>query len=177
MDKKAIASLKNKLIRDKCLELAHTKVTADETTIKNCEQRWISLFNHRIQPEYLQQVNLKDFLPEAVFRHRFYPFVAHLSSWKCIKTRQRVKARDNPFQLLTTFDIISMEIAEALFPTLSEIRSEKVQELAVLFCFFDTTQQPLQITYNWTTQELSVSFYYRLFQKFYRDNQMYLDEL
>ena len=134
-------------------------------------------FNNRIQPDYLQQVTLKDFLPEAVFRHRFFPLIAHLGTWKCVKTRQRVKARENPFQVLTTFDVISMETADALFPSLSTLRAEKVLNLAILFCFFDTTRQPLQITYNWTTQELTVSFYYRLFQKFYRGDQMYLDEL
>lgn len=104
-------------------------------------------------------------MPEAVFISRFYPLLAHLSEWKCLKTRSVAKARNYPFQVTTTFEIASKELAAALFPTLCQMRSHILSNNAVLFYFFDTIDQPLKLTYNWTTQELAISFCYRLFQR------------
>jgi intergrase/recombinase len=147
MDKKAINALKNKLIRETKMRVQMANVTkVDQATVSDCEQRWASLLNNRIQPDYLRQVNLKDFLPESIFLQRFYPYMAHLGRWTCSKTRQRVKAREHLFQVLTSFEIISKEFSESLFPALAQLRTENVNDLAMLYCFFDTNERPLTIT-------------------------------
>ena len=168
MDRKQLSIIKNKLIKERLQLVSHqvkSEQTLDPATIAEVEKRWCSLFDNRIQSHYVRFVNLHDFVPESIFLSRYYPLIAHLGEWKCNKTRSIAKAKQNPFQITTSFEIRTTELADALFPTLSLFRSHTLANGATLFYFFDLIDEPLKLTYNWTTQELAVSFCYRLFQR------------
>ena len=95
------------------------------------------------------------------------------------KYRQSEKAKINPYQLISTFTINSVEQAIELFPIFSLLRSQTDidSDTSIIYWFFDVNQQPLTMTYNWTTQELSLTFSYRVFRRCQIHGNTYLDEL
>lgn len=107
MDRKQLTITKNKLIKEQLFRVScrvKSEVTP-ESTVAECEKRWNSIFEDRMQSQYARFVNLHDFMPESVFISRFYPLIAHLSEWKCNKTRAIAKAKNQPFQVTTKFTI------------------------------------------------------------------------
>ncbi len=173
------ARIKHELILAKERELLVKSLPIDDKAVADAEKRWHYLINNRMSPTYTRSVNLKEHLIEAIFLQRFYPLIRPLGQMSCRKTRKSKKSELVPYQLISSFIINDIHLAYQLFPTFSEMNScpDIDADTSILFWYFDIQDQPLKLEYNWTMQELTVSFTYRIFRRCIINGVQYLDEL
>ncbi len=173
------AQQKRDLILAKEREISIKIPVIDDNAILDAERRWQYLITNRMSPTNTFSVNLKDHLIESIFLQRYYPAIANFGQMSCRKTRQLKKSKTIPYQVVSTFKINDMQLAQYLFPIFTQMNScpDIDSDTSIIFWFFDMKDQPLQIEYNWTMQELTVSFNYRVFRRCIIEGIEYLDEL